>query len=295
MTAQINRITQQRGQDMQFKDKYGEWTVVVGASMGIGAAIAREVASRGVNVVAVARSGDKLAGVCSDIESSYGVKAKPVALDILSQGAWDALDKELDGLEVGSAVLSAATAFVGGFLACPEDLEQRIMELNVRGSLEFSKYFGNRFCKQKRGGMLYLGSLSGYFSTPFMALYSASKGFEVMLAESLYGEFKHLGVDVTVGIIGSVDTPGLKGLYPDEAAYEAMQPAPPEVIASECVAALGSGPIIVTTKAMRRNVAMMRKLMSLNKQIEMTSVATIKASYKGQLPEQFPSGRWTKE
>jgi short-subunit dehydrogenase len=121
-----------------------------------------------------------------------------------------------------------------------------------------------------------------------MALYSATKGFEVMLAESLYGEFKHLGVDVTVGIIGSVDTPGLKGLYPDKEAYAAMQPNDPKDIAAECVAALGSGPAIITTKAMRRNVGMMRKLMSLNKQIEVTSEATIKASYKGRLPEQFP-------
>lgn len=269
------------------KEKYGEWSVIMGASMGIGAACAREIASRGVNTVLVARSADKLARLATEIEAQYGVEARAVTLDLLEPDAYGKLDAELAGLNVGSAVYSAAYAHVGGFLACPEDLEERIMSLNVHGSLAFSKYFGKRFCQQKSGGMIMLGSLSGYFSTPYMALYSATKGFEVKLCESLWAEFKHLNVDVLCAIIGSVDTPGLQGLYPDPEAYAAMKPADPAIIAKATVDALGEGPVVFTTKEDKRNVSMLRKFMSYEKQVVTVGDATVKTSFKGKTPAQF--------
>lgn len=275
---------------MGFKEKYGQWCVVLGASMGIGAACAREFASRGVNVALVARSTDKLIDLAAEIEVKCGVQAKPITLDLLQEGAYDKLDAELAGLDVGSAVYSAAYAHVGGFLACPRDLEERIMGLNVHGSLEFCKYFGNRLCRQGRGGMLLLGSLSGYFSTPYMALYSATKGFEIALAESLWGEFKHYGVDVTCAIIGAVDTPGLKGLYPDEAAYAAMQPADPAPVAKDCIDALGNQAVVIPEKGPRRNVGMLRRTMGLNKQVEVVGEQTIKATFQGKVPDEFAQG-----
>ena len=272
---------------MGFKEKYGEWSVVMGASMGIGAACARHIASKGVNVVLVARSTDKLIDLAAEIEATYGVQAKPVTLDLLEDGAYEKLDAELEGLDVGSAVYSAAYAHVGGFLSCPEGLEERIMALNVHGSLKFSKYFGNRFCRQQRGGMVMLGSLSGYFSTPYMALYSATKGFEIKLCESLWAEFRQLNVDVTCAIIGSVDTPGLKGLYPDEAAYAAMKPQDPAVVATAVIDGLGQTPIVFPTKADKRSVSMLRKFMSYEKQIETIGEQTVKATFQGNPPSQF--------
>lgn len=272
---------------MDFKQKYGEWVVVMGASMGIGAACAREFARRGVSPVVVARSADKLEELAHRIRADFGVDSKAVPLDLLEKDAYVKLDEALSGLNVGSAVYSAAYAHVGGFLSCPQDLENRIMKLNVHGSLDFAKYFGMRFCKQKRGGILMLGSLSGYFSTPYMALYSASKGFEIMLCESLYGEFKELGVDVTCAIIGSVDTPGLQGLYPDKEAYKNLAPVHPDVVAKNCIAGLGEGPVVFATKEDKRNVGLLRKVMGLNKQIEVVSNESIKASFPKGVPSQF--------
>ncbi len=273
---------------MTFQEKYGQWAVVLGASMGIGAAIAREIANKGVSVALVARSADKLAAVATEIETTYNVQAKAIPLDLLGKDAYAKLDAALDGLDVGFAVYSAACAHVGGFLACPRDLEERIMDLNVHGSLEFSKYFGNRFCRQRRGGMLLLGSLSGYFSTPYMALYSASKGFEIALGESLWGEFKEYNVDVMTAIIGSVDTPGLQGLYPDKNAYEAMKPVDPAIIAKSCVEAMGSGPIVIPNKQDKRNVGMLRKLMSFEKQVVTIGNQTVNTTFQGKTPPQFP-------
>ncbi len=273
---------------MDFKEKYGEWSVVLGASMGIGAACARELASKGISVVLVARSADKLEALAEEIKKNYHVDAKALPIDLLTEDAWEVLDKGLEGLNVGSAVYSAAYAYVGGFLAGDPDLEDRIMKLNVMGAIKFSKYFGNRFCRQERGGLVYHGSSSGYFSTPFMALYSATKGFEIALAESLYGEFKLHNVDVTVGIIGSVDTPGLRGLYPNEEAYAALKPIDPAIVAADCIAALGEQAAVVPYKPDRRNVNLLRKITNIDKQVKLVGQNTIDIAYKGEVPTQFP-------
>ncbi len=112
---------------MDFKEKYGEWSVVLGASMGIGAACARELASKGISVVLVARSTDKLEALAEEIKKNYHVDAKALPIDLLTEDAWEVLDKGLEGLNVGSAVYSAAYAYVGGFLAGDPDLVFRIL------------------------------------------------------------------------------------------------------------------------------------------------------------------------
>lgn len=138
--------------------------------------------------------------------------------------------------------------------------------------------------------MVLLGSLSGYFSTPYMALYSASKGFEIALAESLWGEFKQLNVDVLCSIIGAVDTPDLKGLYPDEDAYAAMKPADPAIVAKDTIDALGNAAIVIPEKGVRRNVGMLRKTMNLNKQVEVVGDQSIKPPTRALFPASFPKG-----
>ncbi len=156
------------------------------------------------------------------------------------------------------------------------------------GAFQFRLFFGNRLCRPARCGMVYLGSSSGYFSTPFMALYSATKGFEIALAESLYGEFKLHNVDVTVGIIGSVDTPGLHGLYPNEEAYAALKPIDPAIVAADCIAALGEQAAVVPYKPDRRNVNLLRKITNIDKQVKLVGQNTIDIAYKGEVPTQFP-------
>jgi len=96
---------------MGFKEKYGEWCVIMGASMGIGAACAREFAARGINCVLVARSADKLVDLAAELEVKYPVQAKAVPLDLLEPDAYDMLDAALEGLDVGSVVWRLTNTF----------------------------------------------------------------------------------------------------------------------------------------------------------------------------------------
>src|ERR1700751_4159939 len=75
----------------------GQRALVTGASSGIGAAFARELASRGANLVLVARSQDKLAGLADELSASFGVAADVAVVDLAAPAAAESLAAELRG------------------------------------------------------------------------------------------------------------------------------------------------------------------------------------------------------
>ncbi|MCR4894862.1 MAG: SDR family NAD(P)-dependent oxidoreductase [Eubacteriales bacterium] len=271
---------------MDFKKKYGPWGIVIGASMGIGACCARELAERGLNVVVCARSRDKLEKVAADIAADYGVMTKVIALDWTSDEREAVLDQELKDIDLGCAIYSAAWGYQGAFLKGSLEEYRRINSLNVDGALFFSMYFGKLFCEKKHGGMLFLGSGAGYTGTPYMSAYAGSKGFEAMLAISLYTEFKPCNVDVTVAYIGAVDTPGLRGLFPDEASFRAQNPETPESTAKESIDGLGFGATVFVGNMMKQ-AYMGTKALELNQYVDISGQAAIDMNYAGKAPEQF--------
>lgn len=82
---------------MRTIDYSGQVTVVTGASSGIGAAFARELARRGSDVVLVARRRDRLEGLAAELEADHGITAVPIALDLSEPRAGRALAAELAG------------------------------------------------------------------------------------------------------------------------------------------------------------------------------------------------------
>lgn len=270
------------------KEKFGPWSLVIGASLGIGACCAKELAGKGLNVVLCARTESKLKAVAEEIEKTYGVKTRVVPLDWMSPDREQVLDEALADIDLGSAVYSAAWGWQGAFLQGTDEMYKDLIDMNVYGALHFAQYFGKRFCEQRRGGMLFLGSFAGCYSTPYMAVYSATKGFELMLSESLYTEFKPYNVDVTVAYIGAVDTPGNRALFPDaeDAAAQRESQARPEDVAKECIDAMGTGPAAIITKELRTGHLFMR-LMGLNKGIQVAGENAVKLNYSKGAPKQL--------
>lgn len=266
--------------DEEYRQKYGPWSIVIGASMGIGAACARRLASKGINVIVSARSQEKLEALAAEIEKQYGVKAMALPQDILTDNAYDNIQAATKDLELGSAVFSAAYCYNGPFLVGRDEQYRRMADLNIFGAYRFGRYFGERFCRQKRGGLLFLGSLAGYYGSPGQTFYGGTKAFEIALAEGLYSEFKPYNVDVTVDLIGAVRTPGLVALMGEKICDE-MKAADENVVGNECIDSLGQGPTAVITKEMRQGVNMMRKFMSLNKQTITCGDANMKINMHG--------------
>jgi len=73
--------------DAPFADRYGPWALVAGASDGVGAAFARQVAERGLNVVLLARRQQVLDEVAAEIRDAFGVETRALAVDLVDDGA----------------------------------------------------------------------------------------------------------------------------------------------------------------------------------------------------------------
>ncbi len=271
-----------------FKEKYGPWSIVIGASMGIGAACAKRLASKGINVIVSARSEDKLNKLKKEIEETYKVKAMALPLDITRDDAYEVIEEATKDLKMGSAVFSAAYSFNGAFLTGTEEEYRKMAELNIFGAYRFANYFGKRFCSQRKGGLVFLGSLAGYYGAPGQSFYGGTKAFEIALAEGLYTEFKAYNVDVTVDLIGAVKTPGLVDMFGEDGCAK-LKAADETEVGYECIDTMGEGPVMTITKEMRSGVNMMRKLMSLNKQTEVVGKANLDTNLGG-FADQFPEG-----
>ncbi|KAG7223242.1 hypothetical protein INR49_015598 [Caranx melampygus] len=112
--------------------RYGRWAVVTGATSGIGKAYATELAQRGLDVVLISRSNDKLQMVAKEIEDRYRRKTHTIQADFTDgHSIYPAIAKELQGLEIGVLVNNVGMTYSDNFAYFLEvpDAEQKITQL----------------------------------------------------------------------------------------------------------------------------------------------------------------------
>ncbi len=220
------------------KTKYGTWALVTGGTSGIGAALTRQLAQAGLNVVLVARTQATLDTHAAALEKDYGVKVRSVAADLsVPAGTATVIDAVKD-LEVGVLVLCAALESQGYFVEESLAKHRALVQMDVVGPMELTHHFGGKMAERGRGAMLLVSSLSGWMAQPYMAHYGAAKAYVISLGESLYQEMKDKGVDVAVLSPGPTQTPMMVATGIDFASMgmAVMQPAP---VAAAGLAALG--------------------------------------------------------
>lgn len=193
-----------------FKEKYGSYAIVTGASAGIGAALAMEIAARGLNLVLVARRIEKLEALSKSLKQQFHIEVKCLSLDLSQDDAVDRLVQETASLSIGLLVLNAAVVNVGGFLKNSYEQEAYLVKLNALIPTQIAHRIGNRMKQEGRGGILFVSSLAGLAPAPFQATYAATKAYVSSLGQALSFEFARVGVDVSVLAPGMTDTEGLQ-------------------------------------------------------------------------------------
>jgi short-subunit dehydrogenase len=180
----------------EFKQKYGPWALVTGASSGIGMEFARQLAAQGLNLVLVARREDKLNALSSELKSRHGIDAKVVTADLSREDFLPALRSATAGLEIGLLVNNAGLTTTGAVVDNKLEDELELLHLNCRAPLMLAHEYGKAMRDRKRGGMVFLGSVLSFAAVPVWANYAASKAYDLMLAEGLAAEMKEHNVDV---------------------------------------------------------------------------------------------------
>lgn len=208
-----------------FKNKYGPWALVTGASAGIGREFARQLAGRGLNIVLVARRQDLLAELAQELESAYSVETRQLVCDLGAGNFMQQLQEATYDLEIGLLVNNAgARSFQGSFLErTPEELEHTC-HFSMKVQLLLLHHFGQRMAPRGRGGLIQVSSIRGHMSTPYMAEYSASKAYQLTLGEALHEELKDAGLDVLVVSPGATITERIRvGMPPAQVVETALQ------------------------------------------------------------------------
>ena len=225
-----------------FKDKYGPYSLVAGGSDGLGAAFSEALASRGVNLIIMARNKERLEATATRLREQYAVDVIALAADLAD---YENSKNMISGLNIpiGLLVYNAAFAPVGLFENTSEEHLALTAAVNVRTPLLLVKLLSAPMIQNKRGGIILMSSLAGAQGSPKLASYAATKSFNAVLAEGLWKEMKPHGVDVVGCCAGAILTPGY------QKAEKTAKTAPGAMkaydVAEQTIKALGKGPIVV--------------------------------------------------
>lgn len=246
----------------RFFQDYGPWALVAGASEGLGAAYAEELAKRGLNLVLVARRTALLHELADRLAKTYAVEVRTLPLDLASPGAVSRIADETKDLEVGLLVYNAAFSAVGLFLERRLDEHLREIDTNVRAPLGLVELFGRRMLQTGRGGIILMTSLSAFQGSAYISTYSATKAFNIVLAEGLWEEWRRDGVDVLACIAGAIRTPNYLASSPRKTGRFSDATILPEKVVAEALSALGQQPTVIPGAVNRLSSFVMRRLLS---------------------------------
>jgi short-subunit dehydrogenase len=232
-----------------FHEKYGPWAIVTGASSGIGAECARQLAARGLNLVIVARRLNRLQQLADQITREHaGCDVRPVECDLRTSNALETLRPHLAGLDVGLLVNNAGFANTGPLVDNDLDRELQLLYVNCRAYLLLAHHLGARLKARGRGGMIFVSSTTAFAPAALWANYSASKAYELALGEAMHTELRPAGVDVLVVCPGPVRTDLFDAADADlsraSATSRSLAVEPAEVVAT-ALRHLGGKPSIV--------------------------------------------------
>ena len=225
-----------------FKDKYGPWALITGASSGIGAEFARQVAAQGLNLVLVARREERLRSLARALEAAHPIQVKIIPVDLTTTDFLPVIQQATDDLEIGLLVNNAGVMPTGRFLDQDLENELRQLDLNSRAPLILAHHFGRKMAERGRGGMLFLASMVAFQGTPSVAHYAATKAFDLVLAEGLHVELKEAGVDVLAVAPGFTAT-DLAGEL--DFSGSMIKPMPVEQVVHAALRALGRKAVVI--------------------------------------------------
>jgi short-subunit dehydrogenase len=173
--------------------------LVTGASSGIGAEIARQLAARGRGVTLTARRKDRLEELASELTERHGVRAETVACDLSSPAGRGRMIKTVAerGLDVEVLVNNAGFGSAGRFQDLDGDAELRMVRTNVEAVVDLCTVYVPPMVKRRRGAVLNVASTAAYQPIPRQATYAATKAFVLSFTEGLHVDLKGTGVTAT--------------------------------------------------------------------------------------------------
>jgi len=233
------------------KQKFGRWAIVTGASSGIGAEFARQLAHNGLNLVLVARRRDRLETLGQDLATTYGIQYRVVDVDLTQANFLETIEAVTQDLDIGLLISNAGAGNPGAFLQIESSTLQQIIRLNVIAHLTLVHHYGQKLAQRGRGGIVLVSAMGAMNGIPYMANDAATKAYLVSLGRGLNAELKDKGLHITTLMPGPTQTDVIAefGFDPDTMP---MKPMSVEQCVAEGLTALNANKATHLTGRMNR-------------------------------------------
>jgi uncharacterized protein len=230
--------------------------LVTGASSGIGAAIARELAGRGLHITLAARREDRLKSLAEEIASDTSGDADVVVCDLADPAHRARLVTAIEGSGRSVEILVNNAGFGGGgdFATSDPDRALKMVRLNVEAVVDLSARVVSGMVRRGRGAIINIASTAAFQPIPGQATYAATKAFVLSHSEAIQTELGGSGVTVTAVCPGPVRTE-----FTQAAGFAGVEDRTPEMlwmsaddVAREAISGAERGKRVVVPGALNR-------------------------------------------
>ncbi|MFF4546677.1 SDR family NAD(P)-dependent oxidoreductase [Streptomyces sp. NPDC001435] len=251
-------------------DYAGQTTLITGASAGLGAEFARQLAARGSDLVLVARRKERLEELAAELRARYGIQVHVLAMDLATGNPGQVLAEQLGrlGLPVTSVINNAGFAGFGPFHEAHPDRLRREIAVDVTAVADISRAFIGQLRTAGRGVLVNVASMAAYQPNPRMALYGATKAFVLSLTEALWEESRGTGLRVLALSPGATRTEFFDVVGTERAAGGTRIASPVDVVRT-ALAALDrrNPPPSVIAGRMNRLMAFLARRLATRRQV----------------------------
>lgn len=240
-------------------DKY---TLITGASEGLGLEFAKIYASRGENLVLISRNLEKLSKVKLDL-IAYKVNIEVLSLDLSLESSWIKVIEfiEKKNIVVDRLINNAGIGCFGCFDKYPIELINDIIDLNIKALTNLTYLFLNKMIQNDHGEILNIASTAAFSAGPRMSVYYATKSYVLSLTESLNEEYSDKNIKISCLCPGAIKT-----RFQDKSGIEKRPSAEkllmnPSDVAIQGVKGLDSGKAIIIPGFKNKLIVILNKFM----------------------------------
>ena len=188
-------------------DFRNRWALVTGASAGIGAALARELASRGAKLILTARRRGRLEAMAAEL-GARGTETRIMVADLNDPATPQLIFNATEGAGISVDILvnNAGLGQYGAFYSSPVEQELSQVRVNCEAVVRLSRLFVPQMVERRRGWVLVVASTASFQPVPYLSTYAATKVFDRYFAQGLAAEVARFGVKVTALCPGATES-----------------------------------------------------------------------------------------
>ncbi|MGL5646629.1 MAG: SDR family NAD(P)-dependent oxidoreductase [Clostridium sp.] len=221
------------------------YTLITGATKGIGYELAKIIGKDGKNLFLVARNEDELRKIKKEMEEEFKIKVDYRKVDLSNNVELEKFLIDLDNYNIETIINNAGIGSFGYFDEIDEKKDEMLINLNIKAPTTIIKRLLPKMKKRGHGAIINIASTAAFVGGPKMSTYYSSKAYILTLTEALYEECKGFGVKVSCICPGPVKTEFQReaGIVKSEKAKKYLMSA--KVVAEEGYNRFKKGKVII--------------------------------------------------